>query len=143
MVLVAAAGNQNTNTLRYPAAYANVIAVAATDRKDARWINTSTQGSNYGDWVDVAAPGHEIYSTAPDHRNNIWFFGVKYASLSGTSMASPHVAGVAGLVWSSGRCTTGDNACVRTRIESTADRIAGTETYWTSGRVNANSSVAP
>ncbi len=143
VVLVAAAGNQNTSAPRYPAYYTNVIAVAATDRNDARWVTSSTQGSNYGDWVDVAAPGHQVLSTAPDHINSIWFFGVKYGTLSGTSMAAPHVAGLAGLVWSSGRCTVGDNVCVRGRIETKADRIAGTELYWTWGRVNADSSVAP
>lgn len=146
VVLVAAAGNQNTDTLRYPAAYGSVIAVAATDRKDARWVTSSTQGSNYGaSWVDVAAPGHEILSTAPDHINGIWFFGVKYGTLSGTSMASPHVAGVAGLIWSSGVCNAAPDpkACVRERIESKADAITGTGTDWAWGRVNANSSVAP
>jgi thermitase len=119
-----------------------VIAVAATDRNDARWVNSSTQGSNYGEWVDVAAPGHQVLSTAPDHINSIWFFGVRYGTLSGTSMAAPHVAGVAGLIWSSGRCTAGDNACVRTRIKDGAEPFTDTGTNWTYRRVNANNSVA-
>jgi hypothetical protein len=54
-------------------------------------------------------------------------------------MATPQVAGIAGLVWASSLCTT--NTCVRNRIESTADPIAGTGTYWTYGRVNARNAV--
>ena len=57
-----------------------------------------------------------------------------YDSLSGTSMATPHVAGLAALVWARGQCTT--NTCVRSRIESSADPIPGTGTYWKYGRVN-------
>jgi thermitase len=54
-------------------------------------------------------------------------------------MATPHVAGLAALVWARGECTT--NACVRAKIESTADPIAGTGTYWKYGRVNYLSAV--
>ncbi|HZC83269.1 MAG TPA: S8 family serine peptidase, partial [Rubrobacter sp.] len=65
-----------------------------------------------------------------------------------TSMATPHVARVAGLVWSTPRCidgdpNTNDAACVRDRIESTADQIPGTGTFWTYGRINAYKAVAP
>ncbi len=132
VVLAAAAGNNKSTKLHYPAAYTNVIAVAGTDHNDARYW-----WSNYGSWVDVAAPGQSILSTT---------LGGGYGTKSGTSMASPHVAGVAGLVWSSGLCdtATGNKAtCVRNRIESKADKISGTGTYWTKGRINANSSVSP
>ncbi len=135
VVLVAAAGNSNTSSPFYPASYANVIAVAATDQNDNK-----ASFSNYGAWVDIAAPGVSILSTAPDHPNKIWGKAVKYGTLSGTSMASPHVAGVAGLVWSTGRCT--DNSCVRDRIETNADQIAGTGTYWANGRLNAYKAVS-
>ena len=50
-------------------------------------------------------------------------------------MASPHVAGVAGLVWSTSLC--GTNSCVRNRIEGNADRITGTNSQWSKGRLNA------
>jgi thermitase len=133
-VVLAAAGNSNTDSPLYPAYYSYVIAVAATDHDDNK-----ASFSNYGTWVDIAAPGVSILSTAPDHRNRIWVFGVKYATGSGTSMATPHVAGTAGLVWSTGAC--GTNSCVRSRIEQGADKIPGTGTYWTNGRLNAYNAV--
>jgi thermitase len=130
VVVVAAAGNDGTKTWHYPAAYDNVIAVGATDNKDAK-----ASFSNYGSsWVDVAAPGVDILSSTRDGG---------YAAWSGTSMATPHVAGVAGLVWSkSGLCDTTDNACVRNQIEATADPVSGTGTYWAKGRINANGGVS-
>ncbi|MBI4498153.1 MAG: S8 family serine peptidase [Chloroflexi bacterium] len=139
VVLAAAAGNDGVSDPSYPAFYTNVIAVAATDHNDAKpgW-------SNFGSWVDVAAPGAAILSTAPDHRNRIFGGNApKYGTISGTSMATPHVAGVAGLVWSTALCAARDNACVRSQVETTADRIAGTGTLWTHGRINARSSVTP
>lgn len=121
VLLVAAAGNGGVSSLSYPAAYEPIIAVAATTKTD-----TKPSWSNYGSWVDVAAPGLEIYST---------YRGTSYATLSGTSMASPFVAGLAGLIWGQGICTT--NTCVRNAIETTADPVAGTGIYWTYGRINA------
>jgi thermitase len=134
-VLACAAGNAGTAAKTYPAAYTNCIAVAATDQNDAK-----AYFSNYGaGWVDVAAPGVDILSTIQDTWE--WCFlcyGYGYLpgydSRSGTSMATPHVAGLAALVWARGQCTT--NSCVRSKIESTADPISGTGTYWRYGRVN-------
>ncbi len=133
VVLVAAAGNDNTDSKLYPAAYDNVIAVAATNNKDEK-----ASFSNYGDWVDIGAPGASILSTAPDHRNRIWGRGVKYAYASGTSMATPFVAGVAGLVWARGTCSTSDNACVRSAVEGNVDTPSALSGLWPSGgRLNA------
>ncbi|MEJ5245029.1 MAG: S8 family serine peptidase [Bacteroidota bacterium] len=86
-VVVVAAGNDGyfLNTYpQYPANYNNVICVGATNQSDK-----ATSFSNYGQSVTVFAPGQSIYSTIPNNR---------YASFDGTSMASPIVAGLAGLV---------------------------------------------
>jgi thermitase len=135
--VVAAAGNDGKkNATHYPSNYKNVISVAATNKKDTR-----ANYSNYGKQVDVAAPGSSIYST---------YKGSGHKTLSGTSMATPHVAGVAGLVWSTSLCPDSDskpdNSCVRDRIETKADRIKGTGTLWGTadrgGRINAYKSVS-
>lgn len=128
-VIACAAGNAGVNTRYYPAAYGNCIAVAATDANDVR-----ASWSNYGSgWVDVAAPGVGILSTL-NPTATTFSDPSGYGQLSGTSMASPHVAGLAGLVWSTGVSTT---KAVRQRIESTADAITGTGSAWSKGRINA------
>jgi subtilisin family serine protease len=84
VVLVAAAGNDNSQDFSYPAHYDNVIAVAATDQSRNR-----ADFSNYGSWVDVAAPGVQIYSTTVSG---------DYGNMGGTSMATPITAGLCALV---------------------------------------------
>ena len=132
-IIVAAAGNSGNSSPTYPAYYSNVIAVAATDSNDnkASW-------SSYGKWVDVAAPGVSILSTFPNHPSQL-NSGTSYGYGSGTSMATPHVAGLAGLLWMTSFGTSNSN--VRSRIESTADKIDGTGTYWANGRINAYKAV--
>lgn len=137
-VLVAAAGNGGNQTKIYPGAYPNVIAVAATDNKDAK-ASFSTYGAS---WVDIAAPGVNVYSTFPNHTfvlgtQNNRSFG--YDVGNGTSMSAPIVAATAALVWSRNAGAT--SAAVRAKVESTADKIAGTGTNWANGRVNANNAV--
>ncbi|WP_144649547.1 S8 family peptidase [Bacillus cereus] len=122
-VIVAAAGNAGNTKANYPAYYSEVIAVASTDQSDKK-----SSFSTYGSWVDVAAPGSNIYST---------YKGSTYQSLSGTSMATPHVAGVAALLANQGY----SNTQIRQIIESTTDKISGTGTYWKNGRVNAYKAV--
>ena len=124
-VLVAAAGNSNTDKKSYPAGYKNVIAVAATDKNDYR-----ASFSNYGDWVDVAAPGVDILSSIPDD---------KYESYSGTSMACPHVSGLAGLIFSNNKDI--DYKQVRTIIEYSVDRIDPYDLPMKRGRVNAKKAM--
>ncbi|MCL6560645.1 MAG: S8 family serine peptidase, partial [Firmicutes bacterium] len=137
VLIVAAAGNSNGTTPLYPAYYQNCIAVAATDRNDAK-----AGFSSYGSWVDVAAPGVDIFSTVPNHKNSLKM--LNYGSLSGTSMAAPHVAGIAALIYN--QVTDADNDGflndeVRLRLESTADK---TGTIWSDygiPRVNAYAAV--
>jgi hypothetical protein len=126
VLIIAAAGNDNTNMKLYPAGYDEVIAVAATDQYDKKaWF------SNWGDWIELAAPGVDIYSTVP------W----GYQSWSGTSMATPHVSGVAALVWSLHPNKTRD--WVRLWLRYTADDLGdpGFDVYYGYGRINARKAV--
>lgn len=139
-VVVAAAGNSGSQSKLYPAAYTRAIAVAATNNLDnkASWSNWGAK------WVDVAAPGENIFSTFPNHAFVIgtnYGRALNYDFASGTSMATPMTAAAAGVVWSSQWGTS--NSAVRSRIEGKADKIAGTGTYWSAGRVNAAAAVAP
>ncbi|MEK0313038.1 S8 family peptidase [Cohnella sp. 56] len=93
-VVIAASGNDNTDRPGYPAAYPEVVAVGATGSDELR-----ASYSNYGDYIDVAAPGTSIASTYP---------GSRYAALSGTSMASPHVAALASLMLAADGTLTND-----------------------------------
>lgn len=118
VVIVAAAGNNGSTSAFYPAYYDPVIAVGATTTSDGK-----ASFSNYGSWVDVAAPGSSILST----------YKGGYANLSGTSMASPFVAGVAALIKS--RNPGWSNTLVRSKLESSSDSVPGN--YWRFGRINA------
>jgi thermitase len=139
-VVVAAAGNDGNNQLNYPAAATGVISVAATTNIDAK-----ASYSNFGSWVQIAAPGDNIVSTGPTHafqlEPNGYNFSSPYYYLSGTSMATPFVAGVAALVASTQFGTTPQ--ALTSRLYATADKIAGTGTSWINGRVNAAAAVGP
>ncbi len=87
IVLVAAASNNNTDRRAFPAAYQGVVAVCATSVERARGNYGKAIFSNFGEWVDICAPGENIFSTVPG--------GIIRAE-NGTSMAAPLVAGVAG-----------------------------------------------
>lgn len=123
-VIAAAAGNNNSS-VSYPARYPEVIAVAATDSNDQR-----ASFSNYGPEIDIAAPGVNIRSTH-------WWGSSTYGWLSGTSQASPHVAGLAALVWSVNPGL--NNTQVESIIKQTADDLgaAGRDNYYGFGRINA------
>ena len=136
VVVVAAAGNSANPSKTYPAAYTNAIAVAATNNKDQK-ASFSSYGSK---WVDVAAPGENIFSTFPNHPYKI-NKSLGYDFGSGTSMATPMTSAVAALIWSTPYGTSA--SAVRARLESTADDITGTGTYWSAGRINAANAVAP
>lgn len=131
---VAAAGNNGdgygtgTGQVTYPAAYAEVIAVTATDSTDKLALFSS-----YGLAVDLAAPGVSIYST--------WYDGY-YKTLSGTSMAAPHVAGVAALRLYLHPTETPDR--VKTALEASAEDLGapGWDPYFGAGLVDALEAVS-
>jgi len=127
VVVVAAAGNAGAGAAEPPANCNNVLSVAATDANDQK-----ASFSNFGTNVKIAAPGDAILST--NNKND-------YETQSGTSQATPHVAGLAALVWATEYGT--NNQAVVDRITATADKIAGTGTFWTFGRINAAAAVAP
>ena len=103
VIIVASAGNDNVDIPYYPAAYDHVIAVGATDANDHRALWYDAYGSNYGDWVDIAAPGSHILSlraAGTGSADKLYPYGDPDATtilMSGTSMACPQVAGLAAL----------------------------------------------
>jgi thermitase len=121
-LVVAAAGNDGNATLNYPAAYAEVVSVAATDSRDAH-----AAFSNANSDVEIAAPGVGVVSTYNDGG---------YRSLSGTSMATPHVAGVAAVIRTRNPAFTVAQA--RSKLDASVDDKgpAGRDTQFGFGRVN-------
>jgi thermitase len=128
-LVIAAAGNDGSSLPVYPAACENCLAVTAIQEN-----GTLAPLANYGDWVDVAAPGMDIYSTLP---------GNSYGYKHGTSFATAYVSGLAAVLFSLATDTNGDgklNDEVRRAIEAGCDAIgiAGTG----NGIINVAASVA-
>ncbi|MBU0630066.1 MAG: S8 family serine peptidase [Candidatus Margulisbacteria bacterium] len=120
IVVVAAAGNGSVDWNTYPAYYPTVLAVSATGTDDKRsvWSGLDeqtfrTQASNYGSWVDIAAPGTNIFSMNMD--------GTYSAGWNGTSLAAPFVAGAVSLLKAAEPTLT--NAQIMDRLKKTADPI--------------------
>ncbi|MBV7329003.1 S8 family peptidase [Chloroflexi bacterium TSY] len=128
VLVVAAVGNSKSSTPFYPAAYDGVISVSASTKEDNAWPM-----SNYGSYIDVAAPGHMIYSTF----NGDSASGNNYAYMSGTSMAAPYVAGLAGLLLSQNSKRTPSE--VITLIQQSAVDLGapGWDPIFGHGRINA------
>jgi serine protease len=139
VTLVAAAGNSGCvppSTVLYPARNANVIAVSATTN-----TNALASYSSCGPEVDVAAPGG---SSGAGVLSTTWSpaGGHVYASFQGTSMATPHVSGVAALIIAAGAATT--PAAIQARLESTATDLGagGKDSEFGSGLINASGAVS-
>nr|ABI26631.1 thermostable alkaline protease [Shouchella clausii] len=120
ILLVGAAGNTGRQGVNYPARYSGVMAAAAVDQNGQR-----ASFSTYGPEIEISAPGVNINST---------YTGNRYESLSGTSMATPHVAGVAALVKS--RYPSYTNNQIRQRINQTATYL-GSPSLYGNGLVHA------
>lgn len=120
-LIVSATGNEGFWKISYPAAYLTVIAVGAIDEEDRR-----AKFSNYGWGIELVAPGVRIISTYPGG----------YAYMYGTSMACPHVAGVAALIWSYNTSLT--NKQVRYILDKTAVDLGkdGWDIIYGFGKVN-------
>jgi subtilisin family serine protease len=127
VTVVAAAGNDYGGPVLYPAAYPNAIAVASVDSN-----NGHSSFSNVGPEVALAAPGSSIYSTC---------WGGGYCYKTGTSMATPHVAGTAALLASLPQCDAPDR--IRTALQSTAKDLGtlGWDQYYGFGLVQAYSAL--
>ena len=125
VVVVAAAGNDGVARPNTPSNCTNAVPIGAVDSNDAK-----PGFSNYGSQVPVSAPGSMVLSTG---------LNGEYIWMSGTSMATPHAAGVAALIWASPYGTS--NQAVVQRLFSTADRVAGTGSQWVYGRINAVAAV--
>jgi serine protease len=128
VLLVAASGNDGAGTILYPAAYESVIAVGATNSANTLWSS-----SNYGAEQELVAPGVDIISIMP--YGNV-FYG-PYLTVSGTSMACPHVSGVAALVKALFPSMTNED--IRQRLKETAIDLGnpGWDIYYGYGKVDA------
>ena len=126
-LLVGAAGNSGNTNIIYPAKYSSVLAISATDSSD-----NLAYFSCYGNQIFMAAPGVSIYSC---YKNG------GYATMSGTSMACPHVSGVAALIWA--RYPAYSNAQVKSRLQNTAEDLGspGWDIYFGYGLVDAQAAV--
>jgi len=127
-LIVAAAGNGANSTLIYPAAYPEVVSVAAVDRWDARASFSTFNGD-----VELAAPGVDITST---------WLNSGYNTISGTSMATPHVAGVAAIVAAR---VTGGPAAWRAKLDASVDDLppTGFDPQTGNGRINLLKATTP
>jgi len=137
-VVIVAAGNENQNASNSnPANCAGVVAVAATNRNGAR-----APYSNYGTVVDVAAPGGDAngYILSTLNAGTSTPGADNYAGYQGTSMATPHVAGVAALMLARNGALTPDD--IEAKLKSTARAFPGTCSQCGTGIVDAGAAVA-
>jgi thermitase len=128
-LLIAAAGNTGDGSYNYPASYKQVVSVAAVDRRDAHAAFSTANAD-----VEISAAGVDVLSTQ---------VGGGYITLSGTSMATPHVAGVAAII--AARNPSGGPDAWRARLDAAVDDLGppGRDAQFGFGRVNLAKAVAP
>lgn len=128
-LVIAAAGNDGNSLAVYPAAFDKCIAVTALQEDDSL-----APLANHGDWVDVAAPGMDIYSTLP---------GDQYGYKHGTSFATAYVSGLAALLFSLATDTNGDGHLNDEVLRSIEDGCNALDTAGTGhGIINVSGSIA-
>jgi len=127
VILFGAAGNEANDAMHYPSAHEHVVGVSSVNHNDTR-----SSFSSYGDFVALSAPGSSILSTIR---------GSGYGWMSGTSMATPQVSGLAALILA--RNPTLTNAEVRSILETTVDDLGdpGWDRYFGYGRVNGRKAL--
>jgi len=131
VVIIASAGNSGSDMANYPAYYPEAISVSATD------VSDNLAGfSTYGSTIEIAAPGVDIYSTVPVSQGS-------YAYKSGTSMACPHVSGVAALIKSAFPTWSAER--IRERLQEATEDLGdpGRDIYFGYGLINAWYAVMP
>ncbi|MFH0870068.1 MAG: S8 family peptidase [archaeon] len=127
ILIVGASGNDGTEGVDYPAAYDTVIAIGATDENNDR-----ASFSNYGSELELMAPGVDINSTSLNDG---------YSTVSGTSLAAPHVAGVAAIIWSYNQSLSNEEVRAKLRNDALDLGATGKDDYYGYGLVLVNLSA--
>ena len=134
IIVLFAAGNENSN-IAWPGAYDNVIAVASTGNLRTGVRDEKASYSNFGSWVDIAAPGSQIHSLSPGPS--------RYVSISGTSMATPNVASLVALMMSHAPSFNANQ--IRNCLLTSTDNIDATNPNFTgllgNGRINVRKAI--
>lgn len=120
VTIVCSTGNYNNSNITFPASDTRTIAVGAINNYDLRWSESSSTGSNYGSGIDLVAPGVDVFTT----------FTYTYGNETGTSVASPFVAGTVALMRSMNSSLSPSQ--IRDILQKTATKISG-YTYNSSG----------
>lgn len=120
VTIVCSTGNYNNSNITFPASDTKTIAVGAINNYDLRWSESSSTGSNYGSGIDLVAPGVDVFTT----------FTYTYGNETGTSVASPFVAGTVALMRSMNSSLSPSQ--IRDILQKTATKISG-YTYNSSG----------